>query len=477
MRGHRQYIILLLLLLSGMVAAAQNPNNLIATRTKLVLLIDLHSSKSDLDTIFKRAAINDINIEKFINGDFSVMEKDGWRLAKRQNNIVQFDQPLKDLRTNPQDNPYAITKHIIKNFSRHGYMDEAVYGVNRFSNPSVYELPSGLTRFVLAGHLKARRVFLSGGFNDWSTLKGLMTRTPIGWVIDIKLAPGAWMYKFIADGGWMTDPENQIQMNDGGGNTNSVYYKYNYTFKLQGFASAQKVALEGSFNDWNGNEIFFERKGNEWVCPIYLDEGMHSYRFVVDGKQIADPANPQKYQDDDGAMSSVLNVGETIYFKLNGYTNAKNVSVAGSFSHWEAGKINMKKDIDGWAISLVLPAGNYDYRFIVDGEWITDPGNPVSDVEDKQLNSFIAVQPNFVFKLKGHSDAKVVILSGSFNNWNQSGYRMANDGKEWTISLHLKPGKQLYKFIVDGEWILDPANKQWEENDERTGNSVLWVEP
>ena len=33
-----------------------------------------------------------------------------------------------------------------------------------------------------------------------------------------------------------------------------------------------------------------------------------------------------------------------------------------------------------------------------------------------------------------------------------------------------------YKFVVDaGEWILDPSNKQIEENEFNTGNNVLTV--
>jgi hypothetical protein len=50
------------------------------------------------------------------------------------------------------------------------------------------------------------------------------------------------------------------------------------------------------------------------------------------------------------------------------------------------------------------------------------------------------------------------------------------DGK-WVIPLYLKPGKHTYKFLVDGKWIIDPANDLWENNQYGTGNSVLWIEP
>ena len=201
MRRLGQYIIILFLLLSSMIAGAQNRNNLIATKKGLVLLIDLNSPNNDIDTILKRAAIKGMNIQRLKAGDFKPMGKDGWVLVKHQGNILQFNLPEKELKENPQETPFVITGDIIKKGnSSPGYMDNANYGINRYSTASVYELPSGLTRFILPGYLKCRRLFLSGGFNEWSTLKGLMTKTATGWVIDIKLQPGAWMYKFIADG-------------------------------------------------------------------------------------------------------------------------------------------------------------------------------------------------------------------------------------------------------------------------------------
>jgi hypothetical protein len=472
-----RYIILTLLLLSGMVAGAQNRNNLIATKKGLVLLIDLNSPKTQIDTILMRAGVRGINVSAFIKGDFSKLLDDGWALTTRKYNIVEFSHKLKELKANPQENPFIITGDIIKGNKGPGYMDNAVYGINKFSTVSVYELPSGLTRFILPGYLKNRRVFLSGGFNDWSTLRGLMTKTSTGWAIDIKLKPGAWMYKFIADDGWLTDPNNLTNLDDGAGNTNSVYYKYNYIFKLHGYASAKRIALAGDFNGWKNDELFFEKQGDVWERSLYLKDGMHTYLFYVDGNAINDPANPDKYKDADGRLCSVLNVGDPITFKLGGHTDAHEVYLAGTFSKWQDGKIKMKKVDGGWAVSLILQPGNSDYKFIIDDDWITDPVNPTHDVEGGVLNSFIAVKPNHTFRLKGYNNAKTVIVSGTFNDWQESGYRMEKTDDGWAINVCLKPGKTRYKFLVDDNWILDPANKLWEQNEHNSGNSVLWIEP
>ncbi|HNV53137.1 MAG TPA: glycogen-binding domain-containing protein, partial [Tenuifilaceae bacterium] len=80
-------------------------------------------------------------------------------------------------------------------------------------------------------------------------------------------------------------------------------------------------------------------------------------------------------------------------------------------------------------------------------------------------------------KVKGFSNAKFVSISGSFNGWNRDGFRMKKTSNGWEIPLYLKPGKHTYKLIVDGEWILDPDNKLWEQNEFGTGNSVVWINP
>jgi hypothetical protein len=58
-----------------------------------------------------------------------------------------------------------------------------------------------------------------------------------------------------------------------------------------------------------------------------------------------------------------------------------------------------------------------------------------------------------------------------------SGYSMKKVNDGWMVELFLPVGKCLYKFIVDGQWIIDPGNKLWEQNEFGTGNSLLWVPP
>jgi hypothetical protein len=65
---------------------------------------------------------------------------------------------------------------------------------------------------------------------------------------------------------------------------------------------------------------------------------------------------------------------------------------------------------------------------------------------------------NTTFRLRGHGDAKAVYLAGDFNGWDQKALAMVRDGDGWLARLDLKPGAHLYKFVVDGQWMTDPAN-------------------
>jgi hypothetical protein len=46
----------------------------------------------------------------------------------------------------------------------------------------------------------------------------------------------------------------------------------------------------------------------------------------------------------------------------------------------------------------------------------------------------------------------------------------------YKAEICLKPGEYEYKFVVDGEWLLDEANPEFFPNDFGTLNSVLRVE-
>ena len=351
------------------------------------------------------------------------------------------------------------------------------YGVNRLTRNTVVNLPAGKVRFFLPGYKDARRVFVSGSFNDWSTLQTPLQACDSGWTVTLGLDPGKYSYKFIIDGKWTNDPYNKLREDDTYDGFNNIFFCYNYKFVLNGYQNARKVILAASFNHWNEKELRMLRIRGSWMLSLYLREGTHAYKFLVDDQWMTDPANKIKRPDGMGHENSFMGLGDTLCFHLDGFTSAKEVAVAGNFNAWNTRELFMEKTKDGWQLPYVLAPGNYEYKFLADGKWMADPGNPCSTGTGDFANSFLVVKPNYTFRLEQFSGATAVMLTGSFNGWSPGGYRLIKQAGAWIFPIYLKPGKYTYKFIVDQKWILDPANDLWEDNEYGTGNSVLWIEP
>jgi 1,4-alpha-glucan branching enzyme len=206
--------------------------------------------------------------------------------------------------------------------------------------------------------------------------------------------------------------------------------------------------------------------------------------------------------------------------------SARQVTLAGSFNNWGGTQgggrydpsIDPMEDPDGdgvWTIVTPLPAGRYQYKFVIDGgvRWEPDPNNADTATESGIQNSLIivpssvryvaervtgtviggestaaeaaasgtepaAVQPaegavDIVIELKA-PDASDVKVAGTFNSWAPAPLEKDTDGVFHT-TLKLAPGKYEYRFVVDGTWMADPANSDNVPNPYGGVNSVLTV--
>ena len=85
------------------------------------------------------------------------------------------------------------------------------------------EKKNGDVTFIFKGYPDSRQVYLAGDFNGWSPKKKRMSKYRDGtFRAKVALKPGAYQYKFVADGVWMIDPEAQQQVPDPFGGANSL---------------------------------------------------------------------------------------------------------------------------------------------------------------------------------------------------------------------------------------------------------------
>jgi tetratricopeptide (TPR) repeat protein len=182
-----------------------------------------------------------------------------------------------------------------------------LYGYNRFINKFPFAVKDSVVIFFLRDKSGARQVSLCGSFSNWSELK--MTKTDSGWIAFTKLPAGKHLYKFIIDGEWKIDDDNLSTENDDQGNTNSIYYKPNIAFSLQGFTTSKKIWLCASFNNWKTDELPLVKTISGWQIPLFLSDGVYKYKFIIDNQWYHDPKNYQRINDKAGSLVSMIKIG------------------------------------------------------------------------------------------------------------------------------------------------------------------------
>lgn len=466
--------IFVLLVLTMTKAAAQEPVKTYTVKDgRMFIALSKQLNDASLDSFITQYDLSDLALKEFIKGIWlDSLKKLGWQLDLNNSQLFVISKKLvsyDDLK-NPANKIRLTDKNASLAERFPAVSNQVMYGYNQFRNKSPFAVNDSLVTFFLRNNKNAKQVMLAGSFNNWEPDTLAMTKTDSGWIAIVKLAPGKYWYKFIIDGGWTTDKDNRLSENDGLGNVNSVFYKTNTVFRLPSYNNAKKVYLSGSFNKWEPRQLLMIETSAGWELPLYLADGTHTYRFVVDGKWLADPGNRETLPNEFNDVNSVIRIGKPYLFFLEGYTDARQVVLSGSFNDWRKDELYMKKTTKGWELPYTLGPGNYQYKFIVDNKWVSQPA-----AINRNGNDYFIIQPNYTFRLKGFSNAKKVFLAGDFNDWSPNTFLMDREGDEWVFTVHLSPGKHLYKFVVDGKWIIDPWNELWEQNEHNNGNSVLWI--
>lgn len=260
------------------------------------------------------------------------------------------------------------------------------------------------------GDLDIYTVAISGQFNNWSG-KGWKMKRLNNFIFQLRKPLTALKDKFQWDFKYLVNGEHVISQARSYGRQKTFDDKFmkevfsvnsaqievhdhgNTRFYLPGKRRAHKVILTGTFNNWNEEDIVMNKISGGWELRANLLPGRYEYKFIVDGEWMHDPTNPHKVVNEWNTFNSVLATTGTIEFYLEGHTDADQVILAGSFNDWDEGAYKMEKTDRGWQYSLNLTGGKHQYKFIVDGHWITDPTNSFIESDGRgNLNSILIVR-------------------------------------------------------------------------------------
>jgi RHS repeat-associated protein len=170
--------------------------------------------------------------------------------------------------------------------------------------------------------------------------------------------------------------------------------------------TATSVNLAGEFNNWDTNSISMVNNSGTWSVTIPLQlAAAYQYKFVVNHSTwVPDPANWNTVPaggPSTGNNSLVTNndtgtaTGASVPITFT-YTNATaaHVYVAGQFNSWSSSANPLTKNGSTWTTTLSLTQGSYQYKFVVDGNWIQDPTNSFTAPDGYGgYNSKLAVGP------------------------------------------------------------------------------------
>lgn len=123
-----------------------------------------------------------------------------------------------------------------------------------------------------------------------------------------------------------------------------------------------------------------------------------------------------------------------------------------------------------------MPIAEYDKRCAA----FHDYHELTEEIIDTEAQAEVVQQTeekDIMFSLDAPRDA-VVQIAGDFTDWqpqplNLTGGR--NGSTLWQKAVRLKPGFYQYKYIIDGEWVPDPANEKTVDNSFGSVNSFLTV--
>ena len=97
-------------------------------------------------------------------------------------------------------------------------------------------------------------------------------------------------------------------------------------------------------------------------------------------------------EDNAGVPPEVSSSSKPVRFQVSAEPGCR-VFVAGTFNSWDPTKHRMKGTKGVYSITISVPTGRHEYKFVVDGVWSIDPGNP-DFVPNKHgtLNSVIKIE-------------------------------------------------------------------------------------
>lgn len=232
----------------------------------------------------------------------------------------------------------------------------------------------------------------------------------------------------------------------------------------------------------------------------FQNDAYERWIWLIDG--VCD--NTGKYyaqasiSEDNNIISPEIGTDNKVTFRyVNDFATSVKVAMgtkglSSTDDEWKQFDMTAVNGVFTYQTADTLTAGEYPYKFIVDGNWINDPNNDsFADSGDNKFtipgedpNKIVSPEVNgnkVTFRYK-NIDVDNVYVRGTMNNWvDDEAYKMTKDETTGihTVEVELSHGTYEYKFHYedgskDGVWLPDPNGQQVDGTD-LGRNSYVYV--
>ena len=167
-----------------------------------------------------------------------------------------------------------------------------------------------------------------------------------------------------------------------------------HTFTYKPDHKVETVSLIGSFNNWNRNANIMTLHNGQYETSLNLEPGSYVYKFIVDGKEVLDPVNPERAPTGFENYNSVVRISDPgpvkVFLYVNTFVPEKKLS-----------HFNFKLDRNGEAVAIEKE----NFYVILDNEEIDAKNISISG------NQAEIILPNA--KLSGNKLLRVVAVKNN----------------------------------------------------------------
>jgi len=245
-----------------------------------------------------------------------------------------------------------------------------------------------------------------------------------------------------------------------------------FTFDPKG-KKYKSVQLKGEMNDWNPSRTRLTLKDDKWQTDFFLFPGKYQYLIVADGKQMLDPNNPERADNNIGSFNSVLWAGsvnppgapelwtaEAVdnHITIGIHNEAKNTFVL--WQNYLLPEKFLKTDSAGIHITVPRIARQYDRSYL--RVWTSNPSGISNQILVPLRNGMVIKDPGDLTRNDKEAMIMYFLMIDRFKNGDKGNDAPLKDKEvDWKANFQGGDLEGIREKIEDGYFTDLGINTLW----------------